>query len=93
MTGDLQERMARMEAKQEQHERSHDEFMLRTDLRLETIIKQSEERNAAIGRLIKQSDEWSGVRKTLTVLVTLITIVGGAIGWTIHEFSLHLTRN
>jgi len=93
LTGDLQERMARMEARQEKHEHAHDEFMLRTDLRLETIIKQSEDRNAAIGRLVKQSDEWSGVRKTLAVLVTLITIVGGAIGWTVHEFSLHLARN
>jgi uncharacterized protein YhaN len=55
-----------------EHEQRHDEFMLRTDMRLE--------------KLIKQSDEWAGVRKTLAIFVTAIMIIGGFIGWAVNSF-------
>lgn len=55
-----------------EHEKRHDEFMLRTDKRLEVLIS--------------QSDEWAGVRKTLFALATVLTLVGGFVGWIMHEF-------
>ena len=54
------------------HEKRQDEFMLRTYQQLE--------------QLLKQSDEWRGVRKTLTIFVTSLTIISGVIGWVVHAF-------
>ena len=68
-------RIAVLETRLENHETLHNEFMKRTDDRLDILVE--------------QSNQWTGVRKTLTVLVSMITIVGGFMGWMIHEFFPH----
>ena len=60
-----------LESRLASHEKLHSEFMLRTDQRLEVLLD--------------QSNQWAGVRKTLGVLVGLISLVGGALGWIFHE--------
>lgn len=62
--------MIALREKLEVHERLHSEFMLRTDQRTELLVA--------------QSNEWAGVRKMLAILVALVTIFGGMIGWIFH---------
>ena len=71
-------RVSVLEAKMEKHESLHSEFMLRTDERLEVLLA--------------QSSEWAGVRKTLAVLVAIVTTVGGFVGWAAHTLWPHGVR-
>jgi len=68
----LESKTEDLRARLESHEKRHDEFMLRTDQRLEVLLG--------------QSSEWSGVRKTLGVTVSLVGAFGGVIGWLVHMY-------
>lgn len=74
----MESEMLHLNSRMNTRDKANDEFMLRTDERLD--------------KLVAQSDEWSGVRKTLTVLVSGLVIIGGFIGWVFHEFFPHGVR-
>jgi len=63
-----------LEQRVDAHEKLYSEFMLRTSAQLETLLR--------------QSAEWSGIRKVLTVLVGLIGALGGVVGFVVHEVLL-----
>jgi len=72
-------RLTLLESRLTDHERRHDEFMLRTDNRLESLIKST-------ARMQQQFSEWTGVRKALFAVSSVIVFVGGVIGWMFHYF-------
>lgn len=61
-----------------------DEFMLRTDKRLEEIIASQEEAAKSHAETTKQLDEWRTIRKTLAWVGAGIMSFGGMIGWWLH---------
>jgi len=66
------DRILMLERRQIEHEKRIDEFMLRTDSRLEVLLT--------------QSAQWTGVRQTLTVIVTIIGFLGAVVGFFVHLF-------
>ena len=71
----LETEMKHLSAKMAERDKMNDEFMYRTD--------------AALKKLLTQSDEWSGVRKLLVIEGTVIMAVAGVIGWILHELFPH----
>ena len=69
---ELKVEVAVIRQRMDEHEKRHDEFMERTDEKLD--------------RLLRESSEWSGARKMMAGIVTVITLIGGAIGFMVHEF-------
>ena len=69
---ELRIQVAIIKQRMDEHERRHDDFMGRTDEKLD--------------KLLQESSEWSGARKMMAALVTVITIVGAVIGFMVHEF-------
>ena len=82
MADSLDVEVARVKARLDGHEIRHDEFMLRTDKRLDEIV-------SCLGKLSQESGEWSGIRKALTAIVTLLTLFGAAVGFFLHQFFPH----
>ena len=68
----LTQRQTEHERRQAEHERSIDEFM--------------EETRGALRQLLSESSQWAGARQTFTLLVTMLTLVGGAVGFGLHWF-------
>ena len=71
----LETEMKNLAEKIANRDKMSDEFMDRTDARLKILVT--------------QSDEWSGVRKTLTVLVSALALFGTFAGWLLHELFPH----
>lgn len=82
----LLSRVAVLESKMEEqkdqllrHETRHNEFMLRTDQRLEIT-------NDGLKQLLAKANEQKGALWALGMVVTGMTIIGSAIGFVSHEF-------
>ena len=67
----LSAQVAVLKSQLEDQRKRHDEFMLRTDQRLEVLIT--------------QSNEWAGVRKAIWAGLTIVGFIGGFLGWVFHE--------
>ena len=65
-------RLRMLEQRQMEHENRVDDFMLRTDRRLEILLT--------------QSAQWAGARKALAAVVTLVGLIGGVVGFMTHTF-------
>ena len=65
-------RLRMLEQRQMEHENRVDDFMLRTDQRLEILLT--------------QSAQWAGARKALAAVVTLVGLIGGVVGFMTHTF-------
>ena len=81
---DLRMQIALMKQRQDDHERRHDEFMVRTDKRFEEALKSIHELVDHSQEVKMQMHEWAGIRKTLYALASVIIVVGGFIGWVLH---------
>ena len=73
-----------MKQRIDDHDRRQDEFMLRTDKRFEEMLDSVHELVVHSLEVKLQMREWTGIRKTLYALASVIVVVGGFIGWALH---------
>ena len=71
--------VALMKQRQETHEQYHDEFMARTDRRLESMVH-------SMTAMQRQLAEWATIRKTLLWVASALVTAGGIAGWLINHF-------